>query len=134
MLNSSPEDICRFMINKKKGGKTKVHEIDCRFVGERFGESGCPCSLLTDSVQSILGKLSKLFEAYGRGKQWDPKSGSGNPSGSLQVQKYVKAFQKEQALSHVRVKQARPILIGKLRKIVMYIDERLKLASEIVQL
>lgn len=58
-----------------------------------------------------------------------PKSGFGNPLGSLQVRKYVKAIQKEQALAHVRVKQARPIFIGKLRKIVMYIDERLKLAS-----
>lgn len=73
--------------------------------------------------------MSKLFEAYGRGKQWDPKSGSGNPVGSLQVRKYVKAIHKEQALAHVRIKQARPIFIGKLRKIVMYIDEQLKLAS-----
>lgn len=39
MLDSSPEDICKFLINKDKGGKTKVHEIDFRFIGERFG--GC---------------------------------------------------------------------------------------------
>lgn len=69
MLDSSPENICRFLINKDKGGKTKVH--DCRFIGERFGECGCPCRLSAGSVQSILGKLSKLFKAYGRGKQWD---------------------------------------------------------------
>lgn len=129
MLDSSPEDICIFLINKDKGGKTKVHEIYCKFIGERFGECGCPCRLSAGSVQSILGKLSKLFKAYGRGKQWDQKSGFGNPLGSLQSRKYVKAIQKEQALAHVRVKQARPIFIGKLRKIVMYIDERLKLAS-----
>lgn len=127
MLDSSPENICRFLINKDKGGKTKVHY--CRFIGERFGECGCPCRLSAGSVQSILGKLSKLFEAYGRGKQWDPKSCSDNPVGSLQVRKYVKAIQKEQALAHVGVKQARPIFIGKLRKSVMYIDERLKLAN-----
>lgn len=92
MLDSSPEDICRFLMNKDKGGTTKVREIACRFIGERFMECGCICRLSAGRVQSILGKLSKLIEAYGRAKQWDPKSGSGNPVGSLQVRKYVKTI------------------------------------------
>jgi hypothetical protein len=110
-----------------------VHEINCKFVGENDGECGCPCRLSAGSVQSILGKLSKLFESYGRGKLWDPTSGSGNPVNSLQVRKYVKAIQKEQAQSHVRVRQARPMFIGKLRQIVMYIEEQLKLVSTNVE-
>lgn len=69
-----------------------MHEVECRLIGERFGECVCPCRLSAGSVQLILGKLSKLIEAYDRGKQWDPKFGSGNPIGSLQVRKYVKAI------------------------------------------
>lgn len=66
-------------MNKNKDGKTKVHE--------RFGECGCLCRLSAGSVQSMFGKLLKLFEAYGRGKQWYPNYGSGNPVDSLQVRK-----------------------------------------------
>lgn len=38
MLDLLLEDICKFLINKDKGGKIKVYEIDFRFIGERFGE------------------------------------------------------------------------------------------------
>lgn len=44
-----------------------MHEIDCRIVGERFGECWCPCRLYTGSVQSMLGKLSKLFGSKSKG-------------------------------------------------------------------
>ena len=73
----------------------------------------------------MLGKLSKLFESQGKGRCWDPLSSSGNPVGSLQVQKYLKAIQREQAQSHVKVNQAKPLFIGKLRKIALYINEQL---------
>lgn len=81
MLDLLLENICRFLINKDKGGKIKVY--DCRFIGERFGECGCFCRLLVGIVQLILGKLLKLFEVYGRGKQWDLKFYFGNFVGSL---------------------------------------------------
>lgn len=50
MLDLLLEDICIFLINKDKGGKIKVYEIDCKFIGERFGECGCFCRLLVGSV------------------------------------------------------------------------------------
>lgn len=50
MLDLLLEDICKFLINKDKGGKIKVYEIDFRFIGERFGECGCFCRLLVGSV------------------------------------------------------------------------------------
>lgn len=77
------EDICRFFINKDKGGKIKMYEVECRLIGERFGECVCFCRLLVGSVQLILGKLLKLIEVYDRGKQWDLKFGFGNLIGSL---------------------------------------------------
>lgn len=77
---------------KKDEEERQKWMVRLQILSERFGDCGFPCRLSAGSVQSILGKL---FEAYGRIKQWDPKSGSGNPVRSLQIPKYVKAIKKK---------------------------------------
>lgn len=68
LCNATPEDICRFLTLKDGNGKTEIHEINCKYVGEKSNNCMCPVRLSAGRVQSILGKLSKLFESYGKGR------------------------------------------------------------------
>ena len=121
MDNVSPEDICRFLVYKDKGGKTPVHLVDCIFLGSSGGNCACPRRLAVGSVLSNIGKLRAVFVSLGKTGYWEENKNLGNPVNSAVVDAYVKALKKEQALSHVPVKQAVPLFFGKLQKISDYI-------------
>ncbi|XP_069139188.1 uncharacterized protein [Argopecten irradians] len=127
----SPEDICHFLIKKDGKGKTRIHSVNCPYLG-RVGPSECECPsrLSAGTVQSLVGQLKSIFKVRGLGVEWDEGLCSGNPASSLRVQKYVKAIQQEQAKSHVKVSQAKPLFFGKLTKVFSHIDDLLSKVSE----
>ncbi|KAJ8315851.1 hypothetical protein KUTeg_008001 [Tegillarca granosa] len=61
----------------------------------------------------LLERLRSIFLLKGRGKFWDESTCSGNPAYSLEVHRYLKAIQLEQAQAHVTQKQAKPLFVGK---------------------
>lgn len=115
----SPEDICHFLIKKDGKGKTRIHSVNCPYLG-RVGPSECECPsrLSAGTVQSLVGQLKSIFKVRGLGVEWDEGLCSGNPASSLRVQKYVK------------VSQAKPLFFGKLTKVFGHIDDLLSKGSQ----
>ena len=111
---------------KDQKGKTQIHVISYQNLG-KVGvlECDCPLKLASDTVQSILGQLKSIFEAYGKGKVWDEKRNIGNPVSSVKMKKYLDAIKREQAVSHTVVKQAKPMFIEKVNYISKYIESKL---------
>lgn len=111
LLDTTPLDIKKFLVKKDDSGKTKIHEISCKYLGKLGKQScSCPSRLASGTIQSIIGQLKSVFENLGRGKSWN--SGQGNPACSLEVHKYFEAVQLEQAMAHVGKKQAKPLFSG----------------------
>lgn len=77
---------------------------------------GCPKRLAAGTVQSLVGQSKTLFESKGGGKTYDEAKQQGNPACSLEVKKYFKAIQQEQALAKTDIKRAKPIFFDKLQK------------------
>lgn len=69
--------------------------------------------------------MSEIFYESGRGKFWDERSNTGNPAAAHCIKQYVKLIQEEQAAAHVVSKQANPTFLGKINRIVSYIDNEL---------
>ena len=124
--NCTPDDLKRFLIWKDECGKTLVHKISCKFLGIKdFGSCGCPRRLAAGTVSVMVQHFLEIFERRGHGKVWDDRSCSGNPAAALSIKEYIKLTQEEQAAAHVVPKQAKPIFIGKVKRITGYIDKEL---------
>lgn len=121
-----PGDLLRFLVWKDSSGKTKVHEIVCPYLGDKL-KLDCPCPnrLAAATVNNLVQKLVDIFDQAGRGRFWDIRRNSGNPACAPSIKNYGKQISLEQAKSHILPKQAKPIFIGKLRKIFSYIDNQL---------
>ena len=59
------------------------------------------------------------------GSVWNEAQNFGNPAASIKVRKYVKAVKQEQAISRVKVSQAKPLFFDKLKMIFVHIDSLL---------
>lgn len=70
----------------------------------------------------MVQNLLEIFFESGRGKLWDERSKIGNPAAAHCVKQYLKLIQEEQAAAHVLTKQAKPIFLGKGKRIASYID------------
>ena len=124
---ATPDDIRMFLVHKDSKGKTQIHDIKCKNVGKTgHFDCGCPVRLAWGTVQSIIGQLKSIFEGLGKGKLWDETAFSGNPLASIKIGKYLEAIQKEQAISHVAIKQAKPLFLDILKLICQHLHERIQ--------
>ncbi len=121
--SASPQDLRRFLVEKDKAGRTKVHGTHCPHLGQH-GMDGCPCPkrLASGTVEVIIGQMKGIFAQHGRGQSWDTATLTGNPAYAADVSRYLKAVQQEQSAAHVTPRQAKPLFTDKLRSIAAYID------------
>lgn len=66
--------------------------------------------------------MTEILRTHGRSRSWDAQSKIGNPCLSMEVKNYIKQCKEEQAKSHVLPKQAKPIFLGKINSMTLYID------------
>lgn len=67
-------------------------------------------------------QMTEILRTHGRSRSWDAQLKVGNPCLSMEVKNYIKQCKEEQAKSHVLPKQAKPIFLGKIKSMTMYID------------
>ena len=126
LASCDPADVLKFLVWKDSCGKTKVHSVNCSFLGQK-GQSDCDCPLrlATATVANLMQKLVDIFEQVGRGRDWDIKRNSGNPACAPVLKNYCKQIALEQAKAMVLPKQAKPVFIDKLKRVFAYIDRQL---------
>ncbi|VDI37181.1 Hypothetical predicted protein [Mytilus galloprovincialis] len=110
----TPDDIRRFLIWKDFSGKTTIHGVHCKHLGQK-GEFDCFCPkrLASGTVEGVINQLVNIFDDNGFGRYWDIFSKSGNPACAPIVKEYLKLIREEQASAHVLPKQAKPIFFIK---------------------
>jgi hypothetical protein len=74
----------------------------------------------------MVQSLSVIFIENGRGKVWCSKLQDGNPANSPLVRAYIKQISEEQAKAQVVPRQAKPMFVTKLRKLVAFIDREIE--------
>ncbi|XP_062606038.1 uncharacterized protein LOC134267842 [Saccostrea cucullata] len=123
LTSMTPQDVCRFMVWSDRFGKTKIHGISCPHLGKLgLFECTCPTRLAAGTIHNMVQQISEILYVHGRTRSWDVHTKSGNPCLSPEVKNYVKFCKEEQAKSHVLPKQARPIFLGKIKKMTLFID------------
>lgn len=106
--------------------RTQIYDLNCIFLGRiSIHNCHCPTRLAFGTVQSTVGQLRAIFEKLGKGKVLNDNFCIGNPAYSEKVIRYVQAIKHEQSISHVSIKQAKPIFFDKLIKIFNYINIKL---------
>lgn len=85
-------------------------------------ECACPTRLAAGTIQNMIQQMTEILRTHGRSRSWDAKSKIGNPCLSMEVKNYIKQCKEEQAKSHVLPKQAKPIFLGKIKSMTLYID------------
>ena len=129
LSTATPLDIVRFLVWKDGVGKTQVHVDGCRHRGLKGPfQCGCPTRLAAGTVDSMIGKLRAIFQEQDRAGDWESGFGLGNPAASLLVRKYLKHIREEQAAAGVTPRQAVPLFVDKLARLVDHIDGRLEAA------
>ena len=129
LSTATPLDIVRFLVWKDGVGKTQVHVDGCRHRGLKGPfQCGCPTRLTAGTVDSMIGKLRAIFQEQDRAGDWESGFGLGNPAASLLVRKYLKHIREEQAAARVTPRQAVPLFVDKLARLVDHIDGRLEAA------
>ncbi len=78
------------------------------------------------TIKSVVAQLRAIFESVGRGKEWDPRLGVGNPAAAPEVRQHCRWVAYELAQGHVVPRQARPLFLDKLRCITRYVLEELQ--------
>lgn len=130
LTSCTPDDIRRFLVWKDQCGKSQVHKIDCRFLGNKgLFDCNCPVRLASGTVSLMINRLVNIFHEMGCERSWNMALGLGNPAASSQVKDYLKIIQEEQARAHLVPKQAKPIFLTKVKAIVGYIGGRLSMSS-----
>ena len=115
MCTAVLDDVVDFLIWKDSFGKTVVHCDTCPFLGERTNSScSCPKRLAYGSVDFTVGKLTAVFNKYGRTAIDGPFLGLANPAASPEVKSYLSAIREEQLVARVVPKQAEPFFFRDL--------------------
>ena len=118
-MSASPRDLVRFLVWKDKSGKTQVHVVGCP-------HCGCPHWLAAGSIDSLTGKLKTVFNENDRAGDWEERLGLGNPAASLLVRKYLKCIKEEQATAGLTPKQATPLFVDKLARLLDHLNRQLE--------
>ena len=70
----------------------------------------------------MVQNLVDIFDKRGHGRVWNGGNEEGNPAAATCITKYLNMIHEEQAAAHIVPKQAKPIFLGKLKRIVHFID------------
>ena len=73
-------------------------------------DCGCPIRTSAGLVDSLIGKIRAIFRDLGRGSEWNPMLGTGNPAAAEEVKRYLKAVKLEQSLSAVTPKTSKAFI------------------------
>lgn len=127
MSTVTPRDICRFLVQKDKNGKTQVHRNGCSHLEKRgIFDCACPLRLSYKTVDSYIGKLRAIFHSVGRDGELDRSLGLGNPAADKSVKDYLRLVTAEQLQARVTPKQASPFFGDKLAQLCDHIDRNLR--------
>ena len=122
IVTALPADVVAFLVWKDRAGRTRVHQPECL----RQASCQCPLRLAHGTVDSLIGKLRSIFAENGRGTEWQPLMGIGNPAADRSVKQYLANVKEEQLKARVVPRQAEPFLIGDLIKISEFILAQIK--------
>ena len=86
----------------------------------------CPLRLTHGTVYSLIGKLRSIFAENGRGAEWQPLMGIGNPAADRSVEQYLANVREEQLKARVVPRRAEPFLVGDLATISEFIHARIR--------
>ena len=118
LFSAAPQDLVRFPIWKDRKGKRKVHKSACPLFGSHSkGRCQYTVRLAAGTVDSLIGKLSSIFNDVGRAGPWCDLLGTGNPASHQSLKVYLRFLYPEQASPRVFPKQSVPIFLGKLWKL-----------------
>ena len=85
----------------------------------------CPLSLAHGTVDSLIAKLRSIFAENGRGAEWQPLMGIGNPAADRSVKQYLANVREKQLKARVVPRQAEPFfVVGDLAMISEFIHAR----------
>ena len=104
MASALPSDIIAFLVLKDRNGKTLVHLPDCVRSGHTTSlqpSCSCPRRLAFGTVDALIEKLRSIFAMQGRGPDWQPLLGVGNPAACGTVKKYLADVKEEQLKSRI---------------------------------
>ena len=74
------------------------------------------------SLDSLIERVRRIFNDFGRTTDWVPESATCNPCASYPVKEYLKAINREQSMAGVTPNQAVPFFRDKLVQLVLYIN------------
>ena len=134
LASALPSYVIAFPVWKDRNGKTLVHLPDCvRSVHTTSLQPSCSCPrrLAFGTVDALIGKLRSIFVTQGRGPDWQPLLGVGNPAACRTVQKYLADVKEEQLKSRIVPRQAEPVLLADLAVISRHIETRLLQSSSL---
>ena len=80
-----PTDAVAFLVWKDRARRTRVHQLDC----QGCAPCQCPLRLAHGRVDSLIGNLRSIFAENGRGAEWQPLMGIGNPAADRSVKQYL---------------------------------------------
>ena len=84
LFDTTPLDVCRFLVFKDSKGKTQVHNIGCPHLGQRGSfPCKCPLRLAYSTFDSYIGKLRSIFSDIGRQGDCNRTLLIGNPASDL---------------------------------------------------
>jgi len=122
-----PADVISFLVWKDQGGRTVIHDPHCSMAGNPKAICGrCPKRLAYGTVDSLIGKLRAIFVEAGRGAEWHPLLGVGNPAADKTVKNYLCAVRGEQLKAHITPRQAEPVLISDLEEMSKHWQAKIK--------
>ena len=124
LASALPSDVISFLVWKDQGGKTRVHTPLCTRQ-RRESSCDCPKRLACGTVDALIGKLRAIFATYGRGSEWQPLLGVGNPAACRSVKNYLADIRSEQLQARVASRQAEPVLLTNLEVISRHIHQKL---------
>ena len=119
VISATPQDIVSFLIWKDNFGRTKIHRDGCQFFCTKV-KSACSFG----PVDCVIGKLSSIFSAAGRGGDDSTIPGQGNPAASRVVKDYLASMRVEQLEARIVPTQADPIFISDLAAIAAFIGQQ----------
>jgi hypothetical protein len=126
IYSASPKDIVEFLVWKDQGGRTVIHNALCPNLGS-FKTKGCSCPrrLACGTVDSLIGKLRAIFADNGRGGEWFPLLGLGNPAADKSVKQYLVSVRGEQLRAHATPRQADPVIPSDIAVLARFWQRRL---------
>ena len=125
LASALPEDVIAFLVWKDRAGKTKVHQSSCPALSRPDLSCVCPKRLAFETVDSMIGKLRAILADNGKGSEWHPLLGVGNPAACRSVKTYLAHVREEQLKATVTPHQADPLLVGDLALISNHIEHML---------